>query len=85
MRFKSTDNKLYFTAGTASTIKGGIKVPIYVVPLGVNTDLYNPNVVKKPITCFRMPYGNLTDNLKSFNFIILQCRNSPQAYLIQYV
>jgi uncharacterized protein YjdB len=28
MRFKSTDNKLYFTAGTASTIKQGQKVPV---------------------------------------------------------
>jgi len=28
MRFKSTDNKLHFTAGTASTIKKGVKVPV---------------------------------------------------------
>lgn len=28
MRVKSTDNKLYFTSGTASTRKGGEKIPV---------------------------------------------------------
>lgn len=51
--------------------KGGIKKPIHVVPLGVNTDIYNCNVKKSEILCRELPSGNMTKNLPKFNFITL--------------
>lgn len=52
-------------------IKGGIKKPIYVVPLGVNTDIYKPGLPKLPITCRELPSGRAANSFPSFNFITL--------------
>jgi glycosyltransferase involved in cell wall biosynthesis len=51
--------------------KGGIDKPIYVVPLGVDTDKYNDSVKKASIKCKELPSGIITDKLPSFNFITL--------------
>ena len=52
-------------------IKGGIKKPIHVVPLGVNIETYKPGVPKLPITCRELPSGQKTDKFPSFNYITL--------------
>jgi glycosyltransferase involved in cell wall biosynthesis len=52
-------------------IKGGIKRPIYVVPLGVNTDIYKPGLSKLPISCRELPSGQKVNKFPSFNYITL--------------
>jgi len=52
-------------------IKGGIKKPIYVIPLGVNTDIYKPGVEKLPISCRELPSGKKIEKFPSFNYISL--------------
>jgi glycosyltransferase involved in cell wall biosynthesis len=51
--------------------QGGVKVPIKVCPLGVDTNVYKPNVPKLPITVREYPSGRATKIEKSFNFITL--------------
>ena len=52
-------------------IKGGIEKPIYVIPLGINHDIYKPNINKLNISCIELPSNKRTDKFKSFNFITL--------------
>lgn len=52
-------------------IKGGIKRPIYVAPLGVNIDIYKPGLEKLPISCRELPSGKKVDTFPSFNYITL--------------
>jgi len=52
-------------------IKGGIKRPIYVVPLGVDIDIYKTGLEKLPITCRELPSGKKVNRFPSFNFITL--------------
>jgi glycosyltransferase involved in cell wall biosynthesis len=52
-------------------IKGGIKKPIYVCPLGVDHNLYNKKVQKKPIMCKEFPSRKMTSDFPKFNFITL--------------
>jgi glycosyltransferase involved in cell wall biosynthesis len=51
--------------------KGGVKVPIKVVPLGVDFKSYRPNVSKLNITCREYPNGRSSKIKTSFNFITL--------------
>ena len=51
--------------------KGGIKVPIKVCPLGVNTKLYNNNVKIEKMRCYHINENEYTINQKEFNFITL--------------
>jgi len=52
-------------------LKGGIRRPIHVVPLGVSTDIYKPGVPKLPIQCRELPSGKLENKFPSFNYITL--------------
>jgi glycosyltransferase involved in cell wall biosynthesis len=51
--------------------KGGIKKPIYVIPLGIDPNIYNTKVEKKEILCRELPSGKLVKKLPKFNFITL--------------
>jgi len=52
-------------------IKGGVKVPVKVVPLGVDTKIYKPQVGKLDITCREYPVNRNSKIETSFNFITL--------------
>lgn len=53
-------------------IKGGVKKPIHVIPLGVDENLYFDKPVERLPVYFReFPSGNGANKMKSFNFITL--------------